>query len=108
MRSPAGMAVPLACRFFSVEKFVAFDVAGVGIAAVADEDDVAVGGAVTHVAHPVQVLFLPTLVVELPWFHFMPLALVPEGCNFCPTVGTLGAALEPLLQARVAEGVLAL
>lgn len=101
------MAVPVAPGLAASQGRVAFDVASVGLASVANQHYIAVLGLVAVVAHPVQVLLLRWLVLELLAFDQVFLALEPESGHFVAAVGTLAGVLQPLLQTLVAKFMLA-
>lgn len=105
--SAAEVAVPVASRLSPAQGRVALDVASVGLAPVADQHDVPVLGLVAVVAHPVQVLLLRWLVLELLALDQVLLALAPEAGDLAAAVGALAGVLQPLLQTLVAEPVLA-
>lgn len=105
--SAAEVTVPVASGLTAAKGRVALDVASVGLASVANQHDIAVLGLVAVVAHPIKVLLLCWLVLELLAFDQALLALEPEAGHFAAAVGTLAGVLQPLLQALVAEFVLA-
>jgi hypothetical protein len=91
------MAEPIFLWFYSAQGGVAFYVTGIGFAAIADEDDVALLGGVAVVADPVHVLLLRALVVELSRFYFELFSLVPEVVQLQPAVGAVVGGFEPFL-----------
>jgi hypothetical protein len=107
-KSAAEMAVPVAHRLHPAQPLIAADVAGVGLAPIADQHDVAVVSVVAVVAHPVQVLLLLALVLELLRLHLELLPLEPVAVHLCPAVRTAVGVAQPPQQAVLAEVVLAL
>lgn len=101
------MTVPVSPRLHSSQRRIALDVTGMGLAAIANQHDVAVVGMVAVVAHPVQIFLLLGLILELFGLDFELLALEPVGGNFCATVGATIAVAKPSQQAVVAKAMLA-
>jgi hypothetical protein len=86
-RSSAIVTVPVSNGLHSTESFVAVDVAGIGLTAVADQDDVSRFCVAAAVACPVQNLGICGLVHEIFGLDCVPCTLADEVGNFGAAVG---------------------
>jgi hypothetical protein len=102
------MAEPLAPRLDAVQQLVAVDVAGICLASVADQHDIAVLCVVAEIADPIQILLLFGLVLKFLCLYLELLAFEPESLDVGSAVRTFAGIIEPLLEAVITEAMLAL
>ena len=92
------MAVPLSFRFYSAQRLVALDVAGIGSTPVADQHYISLLCVAAPVAQPIHNFVIAGFVDKLLGSDFVRHSIAGKLSYFGAAVGATGRIIEPFLQ----------